>query len=107
MIPLNECIHGHVYRIHSRNLDYGVFKSNIGGFTGIREKFGDHYLFTEYHYDTGAPYGTVHPLEDLGPCLLSDISEGRSRDGRWHDNKELFEYLIRFEDQSKELDNGS
>ena len=27
------------------------------GFIGIREKFGSKYLFMEYHYETGAPFG--------------------------------------------------
>jgi hypothetical protein len=46
-----------------------------GGFVGIREKFGSEYLFTEYHWDTGAPCGTVHPVELLEMCPLSDIRE--------------------------------
>lgn len=73
-IPLDQCQKGGLYKISSRNLSFGVFDGN-GGFIGIREKFGDEYLFTEYHWDTGAPYGTVHPLELLEMCPLSDISE--------------------------------
>lgn len=57
---------GHLYRIRSRNLPYGVYDGR-GGFIGIREKFGSLYLFTEIDYDLGAPYGTVTVLEDLGP----------------------------------------
>lgn len=64
-IPLTECKNGFLYRIHSRNLTHGVFVQAHGGFVGIREKFGSKYLFMEYHYDTGPPYGTVHPLEEL------------------------------------------
>lgn len=66
-IPLAKCRKGFVYRINSRNLGIGVFDGNKG-FIGIREKFGDRYLFTEDHWDVGAPYGTVHPLEEL--CQL-------------------------------------
>lgn len=66
MIPLAECVEGRVYRLHSRNLDLGVFVSADRGFIGIREKFGSRYLFTEYHHDTGPPYGTATPLEDIG-----------------------------------------
>lgn len=61
-IPLVECIKGFLYKIHSRNLSFGVYDGNKG-FIGIREKFNDRYLFTEYHHDTGAPYGTVKPFE--------------------------------------------
>ena len=64
-IPLATCKHGWLYRIHSRNLDFVVFNQGTNGFIGIREKFGDRYLFTEFHYDAGAPYGTVKPLQEL------------------------------------------
>ncbi len=66
VIALGDCLDRHVYRLHSRNLSSGVFVEAREGFIGIREKFDSRYLFTEYHYDTGAPYGTAHPYEDLG-----------------------------------------
>lgn len=67
-IPVGECVRGHVYRIHSRNLSFGVFvPEKDDGFIGIREKAGSRYLFTEHHADTGGMFGTVRPLEDLGP----------------------------------------
>lgn len=65
-IPLNECIDRGIYRIHSRNLSVGVFRESTKGFIGIRYKFGDEYLFEEYHYDNGPPYGTVDPKEQIG-----------------------------------------
>lgn len=67
-ISIQECKRGHVYRLYSRNLSFGLFvpeKNN--GFIGIREKFGRTHLFTECHFDNGPPFGTVRPLEDLGP----------------------------------------
>lgn len=64
-LPLDECKDRFFYRIHSRNLDFGVFKMADKGFVGIREKFGLHYLFTEYHFDIGPPHGTVKPYEEL------------------------------------------
>ena len=66
MIPLENCKHGYVYEIDSRNLSYGVFNSKDNGFIGIRNKFRNNFLFTEYHWDTGEPYGTVSPLKELG-----------------------------------------
>lgn len=74
-IKLDECVNGCLYRISSRNLTFGVYRSDAKGFVGIREKFGDEYLFTEYHYDTGAPFGTVHPKEFLESCPLADLRE--------------------------------
>lgn len=64
-IPIEECKHGGLYRISSRNLSLGVFNEAAKGFIGIREKFGDYYLFTEYHWDTGLSFGTVRPEELL------------------------------------------
>lgn len=64
-ILLDECKNRILYRIHSRNLVLGVFNISTKGFVGIREKFGHYFLFEEYHYDTGAPFGTVHPKEEL------------------------------------------
>lgn len=66
VIPLEECRHRHIYRLQSRNLALGVFNRETRGFIGIREKFGDRFLFTEYHWDTGAPFGTANPYEDMG-----------------------------------------
>jgi hypothetical protein len=60
-IPLAACEDRRLYRISSRNFVYGVFSAETRGFVGIREKFGSEYLFTEYHFDTGAPFGTVIP----------------------------------------------
>ena len=63
-IPLSECQGRYLYEIDSRNLSIGVYNPDTKGFIGIRTKFGDRYLFTEYHWDTGSPpYGTVQPIE--------------------------------------------
>lgn len=75
MIPLKDCKDGYIYRIHSRNLIVGLFNKENSGFIGIREKFGHHYLFTEFHRETGAPYGTVSPKEEIGKCPLADLRE--------------------------------
>jgi hypothetical protein len=75
MISLEDCKHGYTYRISSRNLIYGVFNKPVNGFVGIREKMGSEYLFTEFHYDTGAPFGTVNPLEELEECPVRNLSE--------------------------------
>jgi predicted RNase H-like HicB family nuclease len=96
-IPLSECKHGYLYRISSRNLAFGVFDSTKQGFVGIREKFGHRYLFTEFHYDTGAPFGTVRPKELLEICPIVDLAEWHSeeRDGtKWAvTNQPLFDWL--------------
>jgi hypothetical protein len=68
VIPIEECKHGYLYYIQSRNLSIGVFnKDNDNGLIGVREKFGSRYLFTEFHYDNGPPFGTAKPILELGP----------------------------------------
>jgi hypothetical protein len=71
-----------VYRIHSRNLSVGVW-DGVGGFIGIREKFGDEYLFREFHWENGPPYGTVKPLEFL-TTLPEDIEIRENTDSFCH-----------------------
>jgi hypothetical protein len=80
-----ERVQGHLYRLRSRNLHLGVYDGD-GGFIGIREKFGDRYLFTEYDCRCGPPYGTATPVEDLGPA-----PEGLEISSR--DNPALFKFL--------------
>lgn len=74
-IALADCKHGYTYRIRSRNLAVGVFNTATKGFVGIREKFGDEFLFTEFHYDTGAPHGTVSPEAEIEKCPVEDLRE--------------------------------
>lgn len=65
-IPLEKCIDGNVYLISARNGSVGVYNEEKKAFYLARRKFGDTFLFPEFHWDTGAPYGTAKPLEDLG-----------------------------------------
>lgn len=69
-IPLSECEVGKVYKLHSRNLLVGVF-TGYHGFIGIREKFYDFYLATEYHFDVQG-VGTAYPLELIGEIEQKD-----------------------------------
>ncbi len=85
MIPLEECKHGYLYKLYSRNLDYGVYNAAKKGFTGIRIKFGSRYLFTEYHWDTGAPYGTAKAVSEVKQCPINNLNEGA--------NPDLFDWL--------------
>lgn len=56
---IEDLVHNRLYWIRSRNLVLGIWDSEKRGFTGIRRKWDDRFLFTEYHWDTGEPYGTV------------------------------------------------
>jgi hypothetical protein len=97
-IPIEECKKGHVYYIDSRNLGFGIFDgTNKNGFIGIRSKFSSLYLFTEYHWDNGPPFGTVKPYMDLGhipegipvreswPNAWEPLTENGKSTGEWRE----------------------
>lgn len=65
-IPMENCRDGYLYRILARNADYGIYNEKHKGFLISRFKFSDNYTFTEDHWDTGAPHGTVKPLMEIG-----------------------------------------
>ena len=61
----DELVDGAVYRISCRNADCGVWRENQAGFEIPRYKFGDYYLFVEYHWDNGPPYSPSKAWERL------------------------------------------
>ncbi len=68
----SECKERVLYRIHSRNLAFGVYKEATGGFLGLREKFGSIFIFQEYHWDNPS-FATVRPIEALPETLPNEI----------------------------------
>jgi len=78
LIPRAECKDRFLYRIHSRNLVFGVFRAATGGFIGLRTKFGSVYAFEEYHWENES-FATVRPeelLEELPANIKLDTSLG-------------------------------
>jgi hypothetical protein len=67
-IPIEKCEERKIYKIDSRNLNIAVYCGE-GAFIGIRTKFGDEFLFTEFHRDMGPPFGTVTCISDTGIVL--------------------------------------
>lgn len=99
-IPLSDCIDGNIYVLKSRNLTSGIFIKEENGFIGIREKFGHLYLATEYHYDTGAPFGTAKPLSDKKSAGLGTLPANLGFRGEKSDEtlyKNVFKFLEVFE----------
>jgi hypothetical protein len=76
-IPMTKCKNGYVYYIHARNSHIGIYDEKEKGFIISRHKFNDNYLFTEYHWDTGAPYGTVKPIKKL--CKAPEFKEDEAK----------------------------
>ena len=60
-----NCKHNYVYLIDARNANVGIYDEEQKGFVISRHKFKSNFLFVEYHWDTGEPFGTVKPLKEL------------------------------------------
>jgi hypothetical protein len=75
-IPLDELVVGGIYEVHSRNLRIAVWTGNERrGFVGVREKFGDRYLFEEYARGDGEK--PAHSMATVSPLkLIGHIPEG-------------------------------
>lgn len=82
-IPKEATIPRGVYLLNSRNIFVGVYDGD-GGFIGIRRKFHDEFLFAEYHWDNGPPYGTVKPYKFL--MMLPEDIEVRESSPRTCNN---------------------
>ena len=76
---IDECIKGRIYKIRCRNFSFGVC-NGTDGFIGIRTKFNSRFLFTEYHWDTGAPYGTVAEAIDTGVDIPLEVEASENKD---------------------------
>jgi hypothetical protein len=85
---IDKCIPRRLYRVTCRNLTLAVYDGKEG-FIGIRSKFASRFLFTEYHWDQGPPFGTVHTAIDTGVDLPPHITLSESpgtidkETGRW------------------------
>ena len=72
-VPPDEVVLGRAYVIHARNGGVGIAVRDDDGRLGYRlrrVKFDRIYLFVEWDWDEGEPYGTAIPLalvEELPP----------------------------------------
>ena len=67
-VPADEVMVGHAYVIHARRGGVGVAVRDEAGLLGYRlhrEKFGRHFLFTEFDWATSEFNGTAIPLRLL------------------------------------------
>lgn len=55
-----DLLEGEIYECDGRNFTYGIW--NGEAFDYLRTKFGQKFFDVEYHWDDGAPYGTVKPI---------------------------------------------
>lgn len=94
-----ELVDGAVYRISCRNSDCGVWREEEKGFEIPRYKWGSSYLFVEYHWDNGPPFGTSKPWERLPdlPAEAVEDAEMRLRYLQWVQAEVYAENRIRYD----------
>lgn len=86
-IPIEECKEGFLYRVHSRNFNYGVFvksdkRFKKPSFLGVGCNFGKYFIETEFHYDSDDSFGTASPNFLIKECPVD-----------WTDNDVLLNWL--------------
>ena len=73
---------GMAYSIWARNAYTGIWLAEARGFLVSRYKIHPApYLFVEFHWDTGEPFGTVKPLRPLEICPLPLPPKSAYHDG--------------------------
>jgi hypothetical protein len=70
-LAIDQLEDGCLYLIHARNSHIGHWVAAKSGFVILREKFGERYLFTEYHWDRDES-GTAKPLVKLTGPVAAD-----------------------------------
>ena len=108
-IPAADLIHRRIYRISSRNLIIGAWNAETNGFIGIRQKFSERYLFTEYEYDIAE--GTAVALDDLGVDVPSGIDlkeyQASPKGKEWIETyRPLFDLLAEHEPRAIQMANA-
>jgi hypothetical protein len=105
-LPMHELVDTATYIIHARNAKVGIWIYKEGGFLIRRQKFGDIFLFVEYHWDMPT-FPTARPIQliEMSPFkeqyLTSQdliLENGRQTFGYYH-NKIILEYLRRTEEK--------
>lgn len=92
-IKIENLKDGYLYKINARNASIGIWNAIDKGFIIAREKFGSTFLFMEYHYDTGAPYGTVMPVREIEKADV-DISTFNGFFTESKDSIKILKYLL-------------
>ena len=95
-IKMPDLKEGYVYKLNARNATFGIWSSKQKGFAISRIKFGNNFLFVEYHYDCES-FATAAPIKEVEK---SPFTEEQVIDAIVHDlNKEneILEYLNKME----------
>lgn len=96
-IKIDDLKNNYSYKIIGRNAYVGIWVENeksfmISRYTGLKP-----YLFHEYHWDIGTPFGTVKPIELIELCPFS--VKGKMGYNKIEEKK-LLEYLDKLEEDN-------
>lgn len=97
-LSMPELKSGFSYFISARNAHVGIWIQERKSFLISRFKFDSNYLFEEYHWDVGEPYGTVKPQMEIeqAPFDINIIKQNCNEqycDPTKSDYRKLLEYL--------------
>jgi hypothetical protein len=102
-IKIPDLKDGYLYRIIARNAGYGIWRAKTKGFTISRIKFGDNFVFEEYHYDCEA-FATAQPIEEIekSPFDTEEFVDDLIKiDGKeyiqFRNHRAVLDYLNKFE----------
>jgi|WetSurSiteA1Bulk_404760.scaffolds.fasta_scaffold00918_6 hypothetical protein len=111
-LKISELKEGYLYKIKARNAHFGIWNPKVNAFEISRHKFGNNFVFKEYHIDC-QDYNTATPLKEIekSPFTLEDFKlviqkdkEGEEFSG-YLKEKEILDYLNKFEEQKlKEIE---
>lgn len=93
-LKINELKDGYLYKIIARNALYGIWIAEEEAFLISRIKFGDNFLFKEYHYDCPA-FATAQPVGEVEKSPFDPKNLGEEKD--------VLEYLNKFEGERDNL----
>ena len=67
-LPIDQLEDSCADLVHARNNYIGIWRASDSAFVILREKLGRLFLFPEFHWDTGEPFGTAKPFVKIsGP----------------------------------------
>ena len=97
-LRMSELKDGFSYLIFARNAHVGIWIKERKSFLISRFKFEMNYLFEEYHWDTGEPFGTVKPQREIEQAMfdlniIKQFTNAQCSDPNRSEYKELLKYL--------------
>ena len=76
-IPMSELKNNYLYEIDCRNQNRGVWIEAQQGFQIARKKFDSTFLFVEYDWETGPPFGTARAFKEIEKAPENQTDEER------------------------------